>query len=119
MSVNQRIITAVTPVVSVCVPEPYDPDSGSAEREYCTFDYTEMPDSFGDDGPEVIRYLIRLNYFAPRIAAAGESSNTMTKRKALRQAIFDAGFTYPSVENASDEEGQHFVFEFEDLDGEV
>ena len=119
MSINARIIQAVTPVVSVCVPEPYDPASGDAAPEYCTFSYTEMPDSFGDDGPEVIRYLIRLNYYAPLHAGNGGSNNTMARRKALRQAIFSAGFTYPSVENATDDEYQHFVYEFEDVDGEV
>lgn len=119
MSINARIIEAVTPVVSVCVPEPYDPNSGEAASEYCTFEYTEMPDSFGDDGPEVIRYLIRMNYFAPLSTVNGASNNTMARRKALRQAIHDAGFTYPSVENATDDEYQHFVYEFEDVDGEV
>ena len=119
MSINERIIEAVTPVVSVCVPEPYDPDSEAAVLEYCTFNYTELPDDFGDDGPEVIRYLIRLNYYAPLSAVNGASNNTLNTRKALRKAIHGAGFTYPSIENATDNEYQHFVYEFEDVDGEV
>lgn len=119
MSINERIIQAVTSVVLVCVPEPYEPNSGEAASEYCTFAYSETPDSFGDDGPEVIRYLIRVIYHAPLRGSSGETNNTMAIRKALRQAIFAAGFTYPSVDNLTDEVGQRFVYEFEGFDGEV
>lgn len=118
MSVNSRIIEAVRPVLSVCVPEPYTPTGEDAEREYCTFQYSEVPDSFGDDGPEVVRCLIQLHYYAPLQLTSG-SNNTLAKRKALRMSLFRAGFTYPSVVDASDLDGQHFVFEFEDLDGRV
>ena len=119
MSINEQIIQAVTPVVLTCVPEPYQPNEGDAVSTYCTFTYTEMPDNFGDDQPEVIRYLIRLSYYAPLIGADGESNNTLSTRKALRRAIFAAGFTYPSVENLTDDVSQRFDFEFEGWDGEV
>lgn len=119
MSINERIIAAVKQVILTCVPEPYDPDSGEAASEYCTFSYSEQPDGFGDDAPEVIRYLIRVIYHAPLRRSSGESNNTLPTRKALRQAIFAAGFTYPSVENLTDEAGQRFAFEFEGFDGEV
>ena len=119
MSINERIIAAVTPVVLTCVPEPYDPDIGEAASEYCTFTYSESPDSFGDDAPEVIRYLISVIYHAPLRRSSGESNNTLATRKALRQAIFAAGFTYPNVEPLTDEVGQRFAFEFEGFDGEV
>lgn len=119
MSINEKIIAAVSPVVLTCVPEPYDPDSGEAASEYCTFSYSEEPDGFGDDAPEVIRYLIRVVYHAPLHRSSGETNNTLATRKALRQAIFAAGFTYPSVENLTDDVGQRFAFEFEGFDGEV
>lgn len=119
MTINERIIQAVTPVVPVCVPDRYDPNQGEASATYCTFNYTEIPDSFGDDAPEDIRYLIQLHFHAPLDAASGASNNTMAVRKALRQAVFAAGFTYPTVQNASDDSGQHYVLEFEGLDGEV
>lgn len=118
MSVNSRIIAAVTPLVPVCVPEPYTPSEEESAREYCTFQYLEQPDSFGDDGPEVMRCTIQLHYFAPLRPTSG-SNNTLDKRRALRRALAAAGFTHPGVVDASDLDGQHFVFEFEALDWEV
>ena len=38
-------------------------------------------------------------------------------RRQLRQALLDAGFTPPSITNATDEICQHYVFEFEDVGG--
>lgn len=119
MTINERIIQAVTPVVATCVPDPYAPDVGEAETTYCTFNYSELPDSFGDDEPEVIHYLVQLHFYAPLLGENGESSNTLPTRKTLRRSIYAAGFTYPSVENLTDSVSQHFVFEFEDFDGEV
>ena len=119
MNINERIIQAVTPVVSVCVPGTYTPNVGEESATYCTFNYTEMPDDFGDDAPGAVRYLCQLHLYAPWKTAAGESNNMLAVRKALRQNLFGAGFTYPSVEDASDSDYQHFTFEFEDCDGEV
>lgn len=118
-TINDRIISAVTPVVAVCVPNVYMPDAEEAASVYCTFNYTESPESFGDEAPGAIRYLCQIHYYAPWKTAAGESNNTMATRKALRRALVAAGFTYPIVTDASDEESQHFVFECQDFDGEV
>lgn len=118
--INERIIQAVTQVVPVCVPGIYDPDAGeTAATVYCTFNYTETPDQFGDNGPGAMRYQCQVHFYAPWAVAAGESNSTLATRKALRRALFAAGFTYPTVTDASDGEYQHFTFEFEDADGEV
>lgn len=118
-TINQRIIAAVTPVVLTCVPDIYQPNTGEEVSTYCTFNYSELPDDFGDDAPGAMRYLVQVHLYAPWKTGDGESNDTMATRKALRRALFAAGFTYPSVENSSDESYQHFVFEFEDFDGEV
>lgn len=109
MSINSRIIEAVTPLVPVCVPDLYD---GDAEI-YCTFNGTETPDGFGDDGPQAIRWLMQLHLFAPR------RQNVLGMKRSLCRRLWKAGFTYPSVANASDSDGQHYVLEFEELDGDV
>lgn len=120
MTINERIISAVKPVVLTCVPGFYTPDAGEqAATVYCTFNYTETPDSFGDGAPEAMRYLCQIHLFAPWRTAAGESNNTRPTRQALRQALFAAGFTFPTVTDASDADYQHYVFECEDFDGEV
>lgn len=109
MSVNKAIKTAVEPIVSVCVTDIYR----GAETEYCTFNYSEIPDGFGDDTATAIRYLVQLHYFCPT------ESNPISVKKQLKTALHNAGFTYPSVTNASDEDGQHYVFDMEYVDGDV
>ena len=111
MDVIERLRDAVLPVVAVCVPDLYDGDA----VEYCTFTVDESPEDFGDNAPNQMRHLVQLHYYLP---PAGEKDPRTTKR-ALCRAIFGAGFTYPEVTNASDETGQHFVFEFEDVDGDL
>ena len=113
-TVNQRIRGAVLPHVSVCVHGTYKPGATEAAAEiYCEFNYSESPELFGDDAPGAMRYLCQVHLYAPA------SVDTVQLRKDLRRAIHAAGFTYPNVEDASDEDGQHFVCELEDTDGEV
>lgn len=106
MSVSGRIRRAILPLVPVCVPDLYRPKPGQPpETEYCTFQYDEFPDLFADDAPGMIQYLIQLHWFLP----AGR--DPVAKKKQLRRALAEAGFTYPEVVNASGEDGQHYVFE--------
>lgn len=109
MSIGERIRAAVTPVVAECVAELY---RGEAE-EYCVFNFTELPEGFGDNKPHMIRYLIQLHYCLPW------GMNPNKTKRALRRAILDAGFTAPTITPNADELGQEFVFEFEGLDGDV
>ena len=45
MSLNTAIRAAITPIVTECVPDQY----GGTATEYCTFNYSEIPDAFGDE----------------------------------------------------------------------
>lgn len=109
MTINERIKAAVEPIVPVCVPDFYD----GAGEEYCVFNYTEIPDGHGDNGPSVIRYLIQVHYYLP----VGQSP--MKKKRQLCRALLAEDFTYPTVENATDEASQHYVLECEAMDGEA
>lgn len=109
VTINERIRAAVEPIVPVCVPDLYDGEA----QEYCTFQYSQIPMAHGDNAPHAIRYLVQLHYFLP----TGESP--MRKRRELCRALLAADMTYPTVENASDETGQHYVIECEAVDGEV
>lgn len=114
MDINEAIIRAVTPVVAVCVPNVYRPDAGTEAAEtYCVFNYTEMPDDFGDDAPGAIRYLTQLHLFLP----LGESPISLKRR--LRRAMLDIGCAVGEFADLTDLEGQHYVLELEYLDGEV
>lgn len=109
MTINEQIKAAVEPVVAVCVPDEYDGEAS----EYCTFNYTETPEDFGDDVPGLIRYAVQLHFFCPK------GHDSMKARQDLRQAILAADFTAPEIINASDEISQHYVFEFDGFGGDV
>lgn len=114
MDINEAIIKAVTPIVPVCVPDVYRPDAGTAPAEtYCVFNYTEMPDDFGDDVPGCIRYLTQLHLYLP------SGVSPIQLKRQLRRAVLDMGCTVGDFTNLTDLDGQHYVLEFEYLDGEV
>lgn len=109
MDINEAILETVTPIVAVCVPDLYT----GTEQEYCTFDYIEAPVHFGDDCPEYTLYSVQLHWCLPL------GCDPRAKKAQLKRAIADGDFTYPSVTNASDEDGLHFVFEFEYVEAVV
>ena len=109
MTLNEKIIAVVSPIVPVCVPDILATEAGETPPErYCTFNYTELPDGIGDNCAALTRALVQVHYFAPLKAS------TLTVRRALRDAIAAVDdFTLPSIENATDETGQHYVLEFD------
>ena len=109
MSINSTLIAALSPIVTDVVPNLYTGDS----TEYITFNYSEYPNSFGDNAPQHIRYLVQVHWFLP--SGVGPT----TKKKQIKKALLDADFTYPSAVNASDDVCQHYVFECEYVDGDV
>lgn len=109
MTLNEQIIAAVTPVVPVCVPDLLATEAGETPPErYCTFNYTELPAGIGDNTACLTRALVQVHYFTPLKAS------TLAVRRALRDAIAAVDdFTLPSIENATDATGQHYVLEFD------
>lgn len=83
---------------------------------YFAFTTRASPDDFGDDKPHADVVSVMLHFYAPY------TRNTQALRRKIRRAIFDAGFTYPNMtdasepERASDGTEQHIVFEFEDAE---
>lgn len=114
MSINETIITSVTPIVPICVPDVYRPAAGEQGAEtYCTFDYTETPEVFGDDMPDAVRYLIQLHLFLP------VGATPLRLKRQLRRAMLEAGMTVGDFTNASDLTSQHYVLECQAVDWEV
>lgn len=114
MSVNEKIMRAVTPLVPVCRADIYRPAAGEAEADtYCTFTYTEAPSVYGDGEPEAVRYLVQLHLFLPL------SQSPIALKRSLRRAVLDMGCAVGEFLNLSDLDGQHHVLEFEYVDGEV
>lgn len=108
---DDSIRAAVEPLVAVCVPDFYTGD----EKEYSTYNYTEIATAFGDGRPHAVRYQVQVHWFLPL------KQRPHPKKKALRRALgaMQRFVTWPTIENASDELGQHYVYEFQALDGEV
>lgn len=111
MGVDERIVKAVTAVVAVCEPEEYTPESGEGvAEEYCTYNYDLIPAGFGSNRPRTARALVQVHWYLPRGKRPNET------RLALCRALRTAGFTYPTVTDAADGNGQHWVLECETLE---
>lgn len=110
MTVEEKILAAVTPLVPECVENLYGGDAD----EYCTYNFNEIPAAFGDNTAHAVRYLCQVHWFLPL------RRQPRPKKKELRRALAaQRGFTVPEIVNASDEIGQHYVYEFQAVDGEV
>ena len=109
MTLNERIIAVVTPIVPVCVPDLLVTKAGETPpEEYCTFHFTLEPEALADDTAQLQRALVQLHYLAPLKA------NTVPTRRALWAALAAAEeFSPAMIENATDQTGQHYVYEFE------
>lgn len=103
MSFDSRLRDKLIPIVPIVEPNIYEGDA----IEYIIFAYGERGDCFGDNGPEEIVLSVQVHYFLPN----GE--NPRAKKQLIRQALFELGGTCPEITNASDKDGQHYVFEFE------
>ena len=77
---------------------------------YFVFNYNVVPDDYGDDEPNHVRYLIQVHFYCP------STLNTIEIAKKVKLALEKAGLTYPEQVDASDEEGQHIVFECEGIE---
>lgn len=105
-SIESRIRTALNGIVDVVEPIIYMGDA----KEYIVFNYDEYPAIIADSTTETFRCLIQMHYYLPI------KQNPRLKKAQIIEAITGAGFTVPAVTNASDEEGQHYVFECEGIE---
>lgn len=80
-------------------------------KEYLVWNYSVLPVVWAERAPQAARYLVQVHFYLPH------GKNPQTAILALSRAVFDAGFTWPSLTDASDEEGQHWVLECEYTDG--
>lgn len=74
---------------------------------YFAFSVSRYGDDFGDDGPGCERCLVSVHYFAPL------AENLTERVRRVKKALLAAGFTWPSSVDASDQDGQHIVFDCE------
>ena len=79
--------------------------------EYVVWNYDEIPAVYADSAPRASRYLCQVHLYCPH------KKSPLEAIQALRWALFDAQFTWPSLTDASDSEGQHWVLECQFADG--
>ena len=101
MNLDERIRTALDGVCDVIVPQVYTGDA----KEYVVFNYSEYPLVFADDEPQTVGYSVQVHLFMPL------KVNPNTQKESIKIALFTAGFTYPSIQDVTDEDGQHYVAE--------
>lgn len=79
--------------------------------EYVVWNYNAFPALWAERTPQAARYLVQVHLYSPR------GKNPQTAILSLSRALFGAKFTWPSLTDASDAEGQHHVLECEYCDG--
>lgn len=105
MTVNQRLIQALCPLRL-----PVEPEVDTRYQSRCiTFNYDLLPVQFADNRPILHKALIQVHLFLPL------TENSVRIRWEVAQALADGGFGWPEITDASDSEGQHFVFETETI----
>ena len=107
MSVDKQIRDALLPFG---VPVENSVYQGTA-KSYFVFSYSTLGTDFGDDEPEHERFLVQVSYYAPL------SENVTGRIRAAKRALFNAGFTWPTTENADDDLWRHRVLECEIAEG--
>lgn len=109
MSIYSLLQSILEPIVPVVVPDTYEGDA----NEYVEYNMIDIPVFIGDNEPEFIRHMITIKWYSPK------NGNPNLKKKLICRAIRDAGMTYPTVVDLSDEVGRCFAFETEAVDGDV
>lgn len=103
MNLDEKIRTALSGIVDTIVPHVYTGGS----TEYIVFNYSEYPLEFAADAPRTIGHAIQVHLYMPM------SANPNATKALIKTALFTAGFEYPSIQDVSDLDGQHYVFETE------
>ena len=103
MSIDSRIQTMLYGIEDTIAPNVYD----GAETEYLVYNYYSAGAIYAESRPRALVYSVMVHLYLPH----GE--NPTAKKNSISEAIHAAGGTWPSVTNASDGKGQHYVFEFE------
>ena len=79
--------------------------------KYAVWDYNVMPAVWAERAPHAARYLVQVHFYLPH------KENPQTAILALSRALFEKDFTWPTVTDATDSDGQHWVLECEYADG--
>ena len=106
MNVNKIIVSALRPFGLPIAENLYE----GKEKKYFTYNFADdrMEDA-GDDTAQAYVAYLQIHYFCPM------SDSYADMKRSIRRALIGAGFTPPSVVDASDtaDRTRHLVFECE------
>lgn len=106
MSCDEAIVAAFGSILPL-YPNVYTGDA----LEYLVYNYYVLPDVYADSISRASRYSIQLHYYLQH------KVNPNPTKLSIITACIENGFTYPSMTNAGDREGQHYVFQMEYVNG--
>lgn len=106
MNVNRLLVETLDSLLPTA-----DPIYKGDSTEYIVFNFSTIPEDFGDDDAAHYRYLVQVHLYAPN------EKNTLAYRREITRRLVSAGFTRPTITPASDKTGQHYVFECEIVGG--
>lgn len=104
--IDTRIRAALAPLKIPVEPNEYE---GTA-LEYISYVYQELGAIHAESKPNAIRYILDVHWYLPR------GKNPEDGKNRIRHLLKAAGATWSNIVNASDKEGQHYVFECEMAD---
>jgi len=108
MGVNEKIKNALEVFGDPVMHGEFAPKTNEPPpKQYYTFEYSTLGAAYADNAPSQERYLIMVHFYCPR------TFNSVTRIKQTKVKLFGSGLTWPSMVSASDEDGQHIVFECE------
>lgn len=114
MSPDAILREALTPIVPTVVPHVYRGE----DLEYITYNYSTLPALDADSAPRAAIHLLQIHWYLP---AAPEGSvnnvNPNAKKLLISAALAGVFGTWPEIVDASDEDGQHYVFELQAMEG--
>ena len=79
--------------------------------KYIVWNYNVIPAVYAESVPHAARYAVQVHYYLPH------KENPQTAILTLSRALSNRGFTWPTVTDATDSDGQHWVLECEYADG--
>lgn len=105
MTVNEILVQTLSPFGKKVTTD-FD---GGNEEEYITFNpASDRAEGFADDTPFAVVTAMQIHWFLP------SSKNYLSEKKAIRNALFEAGFSYPEVTVIPEsKERRHIIFECE------
>lgn len=102
-SIEKRLTDALTPIGWEIAVTAY---KGTADQ-YLVIRHNDHTIDHGDDRPGALRILVYVDIYCPL------DFNPVATVNSVRRALYNAGCTYPTTEDASDDDCRHIVVECE------